>query len=137
MITFRRVAVKLLIAMFVLSLLLAARTSALAFSGSITFVEHGGKDTYQVFIKDGKVISGWVGTPEDPRYAIVGGWYDGKRLVYLYQKNGSDIGNRWYSGARHLERSGNKLIMKYDLSGFCQAETSHFVPFDIIEIVGH
>ena len=123
-----------LIAVF--CLLSATLAWAGGFSGSIKFREQGGKDTYEVIVNQGRVISGWCGSEGNPRYRIVGGWYDGSRLVFLYQNVGNDINNRWFSGARHLRREGRNFILEYDLSGFKQVLTSHPVPYVIVEQKG-
>lgn len=104
------------------------------FSGSITFREKGGQDTYEVHVNSGKIVSGWAGSRGNPRYQIVGGWYDGERMVFLYQQIGNDITNRWYAGARHMRKRGNNFYLEYDLSGYKQVLTSHRVPYEIINI---
>lgn len=104
------------------------------FSGSITFREQGGQDTYEVHVNSGKVISGWAGSKGNPKYQIVGGWFDGERLVFLYQKVGMDISSRWFSGARHMRKKGNAFYIEYDLSGYKQIMTSHPKPYEIIEM---
>ena len=103
-----------------------------AYTGSIKFREQGGKDTYQIFVQNGKIVSGWAGNEGNPRYAILGGWYDGSKMAILMQQNGSDISNQYYSYAFHLRRSGNKLWFEYGLYGFKKTKTSKSVPFIII-----
>lgn len=112
----------------------AVSVQAAGFSGSITFKEKGGKDTYEVHVNNGKIVSGWAGSRGNPRSQIVGGWYDGKRMVFLYQRVGNDISNRWFSGARHMRKKGNKFYLEYDLSGYKQVLTSHHVPYEIISM---
>ncbi len=114
--------------------LFATSTFASGFSGSITFREKGGKDTYEVHVNSGKIVSGWAGSKGNPRYQIVGGWYDGSRMVFLYQHVGNDIKNRWFAGARHMRKKGNKFYLEYDLSGYKQVLTNHNVPYEIMEI---
>jgi hypothetical protein len=104
-----------------------------AYTGSIKFREQGGQDTYQIFVQNGKIVSGWAGNEGNPRYAILGGWYDGSKMVILMQQNGSDISNEYYSYAFHLKRTDNKLWFEYGLYGFKKTKTSKNVPFVIID----
>ncbi len=122
--------------LLILFCLILISTSAFAgdFSGSITFREKGGKDIYEVHVNSGKIVSGWAGSRSNPRSQIVGGWYDGSRMVFLYQRVGNDISNRWFSGARHMRKKGNSFYLEYDLSGYKQVLTDHRVPYEIIEI---
>jgi hypothetical protein len=112
----------------------ASMVQAAGFSGTITFREQGGKDTYEVHVNSGKIVSGWAGSQGDPRFQIVGGWYDGRRMVFLYQQVGNDISGRWFAGARHMRKQGNKFYLEYDLSGYKQVLTDHHVPYEIIGI---
>lgn len=119
-------------AISILIVLLTLSSSALAFTGTIKFRERGGNDTYQVFVDRGKIISGWAGAEGSPKYAIVGGWYDGSRMVFMLQANSFDIENQWFSHVVHVERRGNELWLRKALYGFNQTKESKQNPYVII-----
>ena len=101
-----------------------------AFTGTLKF--RSGNDTYQVFVDRGKIVSGWAGSEGHPKYAIVGGWYDGKRLVFMLQANSFDIKDKWFSHVVHAERQGNELWLKKALYGFNQWKDSKPIPYILI-----
>ncbi|EKV30389.1 hypothetical protein C882_4348 [Caenispirillum salinarum AK4] len=119
-----------------LSLAWAVPASASGPTGSIMYKEQGGNDTYQVFIQNGKVISGWAGGEGEPRYAIVGGWYDGTRLVVVLQGNGFNTDSQWFTHVIHMRRDGRKLWLELAAYGYGKTKTSKPVPYVITQTSG-
>ena len=82
--------------------------------------QKGGSLYYKIYIVRGEVIGGydtWRGRSTH-HHRIVGGWYDGERMVLLIQSTQSNFGNKWYSHAHHFEKQGDQLVIKHTLYGF-------------------
>lgn len=122
-------------------ILLAVSTAYAGFSGSIRFHQKGGTLTYQVFVENGKVTSGYQSFGTKPPFAkLVGGWYDGRHLVVLGQFNGYDITDQYFSFSQHfrLDRGRNMFILEQALWGYKKTMDTDrlYTQHDIDEIRG-
>ncbi|MGV3720147.1 MAG: hypothetical protein ACO1SX_04480 [Actinomycetota bacterium] len=50
-------------------------------------------------------------------YDIVGGWYDGQRLMLL-QPRGTGLKDRWFAHAHQFRRSGDFFELEHTLFGY-------------------
>lgn len=90
------------------------------FTGSLTVRQKGASLHYKIYIVRGAVIGGydtWRGRSTH-YHRIVGGWYDGERMVLLIQSTQDDFGDKWYSHAHHFEKKGDEFVIKHTLYGF-------------------
>lgn len=90
------------------------------FTGSLTVRQQGGSLYYQVYVVEGTVIGGydtWRGL-STKYHRIVGGWYDGDRMVLLIQSTQDDLGDKWYSHAHHFEKKDDRFVITHSLYGF-------------------
>lgn len=108
------------------------------FTGSLTVRQKGASLYYKIYIVRGIVIGGyetWRGRSTH-YHRIVGGWYDGERMVLLIQSAQNDFGDKWYSHAHHFEKQGDQFVIKHTLYGFGKTiETGEvYTPHTIDEI---
>lgn len=90
------------------------------FTGSIKLRQKDATLYYKIYLVRGKVIGGydtWEGLSKH-YHQIVGGWYDGRRLVLLVQSTEPEQGDKWFSHEHHFEREGDKMVIKHSLYGF-------------------
>jgi len=90
------------------------------FSGSIRIRQKDGTLYYDFAVKQGKVISGVCAHRQRKgvMYDIVGGWYDGERLMLLLQARGTNLKDQWFAHAHQFQRSGDFFELEHTLFGY-------------------
>ena len=99
---------------------MASPESSAPFTGTLTVRQKGGSLYYQIYVVHGAVIGGydtWQGRSTH-FHRIVGGWYDGKRMVLLIQSTQGDLEDPWFSHTHHFEKEGDQFVIKQSLYGF-------------------
>ena len=97
-----------------------AASASERFTGSLTVRQKGGSLYYKIFVVRGSVIGGydtWRGSSTH-YHRIVGGWYDGERMMLLVQSTQDDFGDKWYSHAHQFEKEGDEFVITHSLYGF-------------------
>lgn len=95
-------------------------SSQARFTGSLTVRQKNGSLYYKIYVLRGTVIGGydtWRGSSTH-YHRIVGGWYDGDRMVLLIQSTQDDLGDKWYSHSHHFEKKDDQLVITHSLYGF-------------------
>ena len=96
------------------------KTESQPFTGSLVVRQKNANLYYQIYVVKGKVIGGydtWRGY-KTKYHEIVGGWYDGERMVLLIQSTQNDLGDKWYSQSHHFVRQGDEFTIQHTLYGF-------------------
>ena len=99
---------------------MASPETSSPFTGTLTVRQKGGSLYYQIYVVRGAVIGGYDTWRDHSTHfhRIVGGWYDGKRMVLLIQSTQGDLEDQWFSHTHHFEKEGDQFIIKQSLYGF-------------------
>jgi hypothetical protein len=106
-----------------------AAPRAKRFTGSIRIRQQGGTLYYDFEVKQGKVTTGICAHQRrnGVMYDIVGGWYDGQRLMLLLQSRGTDLKDKWFAHAHQFQRSGDFFELEHTLFGYGKTMDSGIV----------
>jgi hypothetical protein len=75
---------------------------------------------YLVTVAKGRVVSGYVTftTEKEAVGDVVGGWYDGGRLVLMVQLKGDKIDDPFFSHIHHFKIDGRNATLEHSLMGY-------------------